>query len=493
MAVSSPTSVMSERPVATAAPAAGRKLAGTPAAGLASALAPAVTLPLRFVLTGVLSLLGGLGLLAVRPDILATYHYNQYVVAATHLFVLGFVSSIVMGAVYQLVPVALETRLHSERLAKWQFVFHVVGFAGMVAMFWVWNLKQVGHFGSVLAVGVGMFVYNIGRTLCRVPRWTVVATGITSALAWLSLTVLAGLAVAAAKCTYDSVETLAPANPLWAALKGLQSAAGYVRRFDAIGVMHAHAHLGVAGCFIMLIMSVSYKLVPMFLLSELQNERRARLSIQLLNVAVAGLFVTLVGRSPWKLAFALVGLAGVAVYLCEMRAIVAARKRRVIDWGIRYFLTALGVLGATVLLGVGLAWPGLPATEFTAQLENVYGLLGILGVVAFTILGFLYKIVPFIVWYHRYSREVGRHRVPSLADLYSERLQIVGYWLFLAGLTLAVTGTAAQAEPAVRAGVLGLLASLAVFGANLARMLRHFFKPQLAPLAGGRPAPPATP
>jgi len=81
-----------------------------------------------------------------------------------------------MGAVYQLVPVALETKLHSERRARWHYGFHVVGFAGMVWMFWNWNLKQVGHFGSVLAVGVGLFVYNIARTLLRVPKWNVVAT-----------------------------------------------------------------------------------------------------------------------------------------------------------------------------------------------------------------------------------------------------------------------------------------------------------------------------
>lgn len=474
---------------ATSKPAAaGTRTAKAPAPspGLASSLAPSVTLPLRFVLTGVLSLIGGLVLLGVRPDILASYHYNQYVVAATHLFVLGFICTIVMGAMYQLVPVALETRLFSERLAKWQFAFHVIGVAGMVWMFWRWDLKQVGHFGSAVGVGVVLFVYNIGRTLRRVPRWNLVATGIASALAWLSCAVLAGLAVAAAKCTYDSAETMTPANPLWAALKALQGTAHFVNRFDALGVMHAHAHLGVVGFFVMMIIAVSYKLAPMFLLSELQNERRARLGIWLLNAALTGLFVTITLRSPWKLAFAALTATAVGVYLVEMRAIVRARKRRVIDWGLRYYLTALGLLACLAILGVLLALPVLPVTEFMAQLETVYGFLGIVGVVTFTILGFLYKIVPFIVWYHSYSRQVGRHKVPSLADLYSERLQVIGYWLFLGGLGVAATGAACMQESVVRAGVIGLLASLVVFAANLGKMLGHFFRPQLAPLAPAR-------
>ncbi len=95
-----------------------------------------------------------------------------------------------MGAMYQLVPVALETKLYSERLARWQFVFHVVGFVGMVWMFRVWNMKQVGHFGSVLAVGVGLFVYNMARTLWRVPKWNVTATAVGAALAWISLAII---------------------------------------------------------------------------------------------------------------------------------------------------------------------------------------------------------------------------------------------------------------------------------------------------------------
>ena len=240
----------------------------TPSQAGFSPHAPSVTLPLRFMVTGMLALLTGVILLVLRPEMLATYHYNQYVIAATHLFVLGWICTIVMGAMYQLVPVALETRLYSERLAAWQFAFHLVGFTGMVWMFWTWNMKQVGHFGSVLTVGVGLFVYNIARTLLRVPRWNVIATAVASALGWLSLAVCAGLTIAVGKCSYESSSVLAPGNPFGALLHGLKSVATFTARFDQIGAMHAHAHLGAVGVFVMLIVGISYKLVPMFTLSE---------------------------------------------------------------------------------------------------------------------------------------------------------------------------------------------------------------------------------
>jgi hypothetical protein len=141
-----------------------------------------IRVPLLFILAGITSLLVAISLIFLRPEVLTTYHYNQYVIAITHLIVLGWIGSVVMGAMYQLVPVALETRLFSQKLAGLQFALHLVGFCGMVWMFWTWNMKQVGHFGSVLGLGVLLFIYNLFRTLLRVPRWNVVATAIASTL-----------------------------------------------------------------------------------------------------------------------------------------------------------------------------------------------------------------------------------------------------------------------------------------------------------------------
>ncbi|MHB8522209.1 MAG: cbb3-type cytochrome c oxidase subunit I [Limisphaerales bacterium] len=432
-------------------------LAGNRAAASVEQHAPSVSLPLRFVLTGMLALFTGVIGLVARPDILATYHYNQYVIALTHLFTLGWITSVIMGAMYQLVPVALETRLYSERLARWQFALHVVGLVGMVSMFWVWNPRQVGHFGSIMALGILLFVYNLGRTLKQSPRRNVIATAIAAALFWLLLTMVAGLYLAAAKCW-----TFSPFAPL--------------------AQMHAHAHLGVLGFFVMMIVGVSFKLVPMFGLSEVQNARRAAWSIGLLNAGLVGLFVTLLIGSAWKLAFALVVIGGLAVYGWELIAILRARKRRHLDWGLRYFLTAVLMLAPLSVIGLVLAWPGLPATAFTTQLENVYGFLALIGLVTLAILGMLYKIVPFLVWYHRYSPEIGRRKVPALADLYSAPLQAAGFWLYLAGLLAASVSTALGNQAAVRWSCVLLAGSLLLFAVNMGKILSHLVRPQIQPL-----------
>lgn len=450
---------------------------------VANPLAPSLLLPLRFMVTGLLALFTGVLLLVLRPETLATYHYNQHVIALTHLFVLGWIATIVMGAMYQLVPVALETKLYSERLARWQFVFHLVGFSGMVWMFWHWDLKHVGHFGSVLTVGVGLFAYNIGRTLARVPRWNVVATAVASALGWLTLAVLAGLLVVIGKCSYDAETVAAATGPLGLLLRGLSATAGVVRRFDTIGAMHAHAHLGAVGVFILLIVGISYKLVPMFTLSDLQNRRRAAASLGLLNLGLAGAFVTILLRHPLKLAFALAVVAGLVCYGLELAAILRARKRRALDWGMKYFLSAIGLLAPLGALAAVLSCPHLPLTTLAGQLENLYGFLAFAGVVSFAIIGMLYKILPFLAWYASYSQHIGRCKVPSLADLYSPRLQAAGYWTYLGGLGLTSLGIIAGNALIVRYGCGLWLASLLVLALNVGLILSHLLRPKLQPLS----------
>ena len=441
--------------------------------------ATSVLLPLRFMLAGVLALFCGVAILALRPELLATYHYNQYIIAVTHLLVLGWIGTIVMGGLYQLVPVALETRLYSERLARWQFLCHLAGVAGMVWMFWNSNLKQVGHFGCLLGVGVGLFVYNIGRTLLRVPRWNVIAAAVAAALAWFSFAILAGLAIAAGKCTYDSPEGVAPAHAL---VSGLRAVAAWVTRFDQLGAMHAHAHLGTVGVYLMLILGISYKLVPMFTLGELQSPVRARISILLLNLGLIGAFLTILTRSPWRWVCALVLATALVIYGLEIRAILRTRKRRHLDWGMKYFLSALVLLVPVGALGVLLAWPRLPFTAFTGQLENLYGFLGILGVLSFAIVGMLYKIIPFLVWYRSYSTRIGHGKVPALAELYSAGWQRVGYWCYLAGLAGSSVGILLSSSAIVRVGCFLLFGSLVTLAINLTKMLGHLVQPRVEPL-----------
>lgn len=443
--------------------------------------APSVSVPLGFIVFGLLALVGVGVVLILRPSILSTYHYNQHVVATTHLAVLGWIGSVVFGTLYQLVPVVLETRLHSERLAKLHLGLHIVGSLGMVWSFWHWNLKHVGHWGSAFALGVALLVWNLGRTILRSRSWTPISAGIASALAWLTLAVTVGLAVAAGKCSYESIEGMSAENPLAITLRGLEMAGQFVARFDQMSLMHAHAHLGVVGCFVLLIVTLSFKLLPMFLLSHVRNWRKVWWIIGMLNLAMVGLTVTLALRNPLKLLFAGILVGTLVLYAIEVYSILRSRQRRGVDWPLRVFLSSLTVALPLIALALVLSWPGLPLTVFTGQLENLYGFLGLFGLVSSAILGMLFKILPFLVWYGTYSKHLGHAKVPTFTDMYSDRLLSWGMLFYALSLVMISTGILVGSNTGVRWGGIAMVAGLLILGMNFASILTHLIKPRLEP------------
>ncbi len=216
---------------------------------------------------------------------------------------------------------------------------------------------------------------------------------------------------------------------------------------------------------------------------EVQSRRRAAWSVALLNAGLAGSFLTILLRSPWKLAFGLMVVAALAIYGLELAAVLRAKKRRELDWGIKYFLTAIVLLLPVSILAAFLSSPGVPLTPFTGQLENAYGFFGLIGVVSFAIIGMLYKVIPFLVWYRSYSRQIGLAQVPSLADLYSARLQAAGYWSYLAGLAATSAAILTANPTVVRCGCSLLVMSVVAFALNVSTMLSHLARPRLRPLA----------
>jgi len=101
---------------------------------------------------------------------------------------------------------------------------------------------------------------------------------------------------------------------------------------------------------------------------------------------------------------------------------------------------------------------------------------------SFAILGMFYKILPFLVWFGSYSKLIGRSKVPALAEMYSEKWQIAGYWFWLAGLLTTSVAALFGNETMVRAGCAVLALSLATFAVNLAKILGHLFHPKIEPL-----------
>jgi hypothetical protein len=90
----------------------------------------------------------------------------------------------------------------------------------------------------------------------------------------------------------------------------------------------------------------------------------------------------------------------------------------------------------------------------------------------------LYKIAPFLVWFHSYGDRVGIEPVPALADLYSPRMQAAGYGAHVLALGILGLGTVLGREAMVRAGGIVWALSLLCLALNMGCILSHWFRPR---------------
>lgn len=430
----------------TTAPAAKPGIGG--AGGIATDKSPSFSLPLRFFLFGTLGYVAATGMLAAFGlELFAGTTWTPHLLAVTHLLALGFVLPMIMGACYQLVPVVLLAVIRPEGLGKLGFYPYAAGTAVLVAGFWTWTPWALAAGGTLVTVGVGMFFLTLALSLRHGAEGGDVGGFVHASLCALGLAVAIGLVRAVGFALPDH------------ALLGAQA-------------LTAHATLGTLGCASLLIYGVSYRLVPMFAVGH----ESLRLARPVLAIAVAGVIAIALGSftgMPWVVPVgATLSALAAGLWTLDARMLFAGRTRRKLDTGMRYAAVAIGMLGLASALDMALAW-GLVPDAVSARGAIALGLLGLVGWIGFSIVGYFHKILPFLAWYHRYSAHLGKRKVPLIRDLFDEQSAQLGLWASLSGLLVAVVSVAAGLSWGVHAGgallALGALATARMVGECLTR------------------------
>lgn len=415
--------------------------------------APKIHIPLRYFFFGLLSLETFGWLLAFNSgEILTQHHYTQHTVALTHLLVLGWLSSTMIGALMQLTPVALGARLYSHRLACWTFWFLVVGVVGMVTSFWIWNFRFLMWFGTSMTIAFSLFAYNLFRTLKTVVERDIVFYFVVTSIICLILTFFAGEYL-----MHDKVIQFSP--------------------FHVLSAIHAHAHLAVIGWFLLMIMGMSYRLLPMFLLTEIQNPLRAWASYYVVVGSLPFLFIGILTQAAW-IPFAACALSfGVVIWMWELIVIIQSRRRPIMGNTLRFALCGLLHVPLVIAIGIWLSFDSKTFQLFNSQLQTGYALIALLGFMTTFTVAMLYKVIPFLVWYQIYPPLVGLEKVPELKDLYSAKWEVAGMTCMILGSTsVAVATSFAYQIPVyiVQSSAVVLAIGFSVNAMNLYRVMAHW-------------------
>ena len=385
---------------------------------------------------------GAAGLVWIAPELAIGAYPSPHVAGVTHLFTLGWLTTTIFGALYQLLPVALGAPLRSVRAAHASFWTFAPG-AGLFAAGVATSAPMLHHAGiALVAAGIVLAVVNLALSLSRAPGRDETWWAVAIALAYLASTLVLGVVL----------------------LHNLHTG---VLAEARLRVLATHLHVALVGWALMMMAGVSHRLLPMFLLSHGSDTWWTRRALALLAAGVALLAVGLNAQQPavtWTATATLA--AGVGCFVWQALCFYRARVRRQIDVGMRYAGSALGFLIVSALLGIAVLVRGV----MHPRLATAYVVVGLLGGIVLYVVGFFYKIVPLLAWTVRYRDRMGTGTAPTVAQTFSARLALVQLGLMAGGVLLLAAGIGAASAHVTRCGAVLFLAGVVVFVTQIGRV-----------------------
>jgi len=343
--------------------------------------------------------------------------------AIVHAVTLGWLLLLMIGSLLQFAPVLTGNDRPAGR-------FDLIVFVGMVAGP---ALLMLGfHLISLGSSAAGLVMIAASVTLSL----SIAAVSMSlSALLWrgrhvhaASLIVLVGIGCLLVTTAFGALFALT--------ISGLVEAPAVVAYgMEAVAF---HASFGLGGWMTFAAIGVSYKLLPMFLLSSDMHKaqlvrRSSTLAVLLLSTAAIGTPVAPDFARAVFLSAAVLFALIVAAYLFEICRTYRARRRPALELNTLGSLPAFAMLGLSVsLLAVSLLLHAETRIVSAIVYLFVFGWLTGFG------LAQLLKIVPFLTWIEAFGPLLGRRQTPKLGELVNGRR--AGVWLGL--FYLSVVGAA---------------------------------------------------
>lgn len=398
-------------------------------------LSPPLSIPMRFLLTAPLFAALAGALLAWLGPAAWTSRWSLPTVALTHLLTLGCLTTTMIGALMQIMAVVGGVHLpHEKTTARGIHLLLTAGALLLASAFLTAAPLLFRVAVPLLLVALAWFLAAAAMALRKVLPSGAHATvvGCTLALYALAVTALSGAAMAGVFGWSQPASLL----PFTTAVSGLLPQ-----------LIRLHVLWGLGGWVGLLIVGVAYQVVPMFQVTEPYPALITRLLAPLLFLLCLAwslvLFLPmpawLTPVLPWAVLLSIA--AGFCWFACVTLYLLAHRKRPQPDASTLFWRVSLvALLGGTVLLA--LRGSGIYGAEGTTAAGTVQLALGTLAIVGFgysAINGMLYKIVPFLLWYHMQDsvREIGV-KVPPVRQILPDHAAQKQFWLHLFALLLLV-------------------------------------------------------
>ena len=387
--------------------------------------APPFRLIAPFIVSGVVIYFFAL-LFLFSFDIETINSQNSEMLSFVHLFLLGFVMMSIFGAMAQLVPVVLEVEHFAVELYYAIFPLLFVGTMLMVLGFY--STPVLLSFGGVIVfISFLIFLGETFATIAKAKRLNFSFYSVLFANIFLLLGVIVGLLMA---FTYS----------------------GFLDA-DVSKLLHIHIYLVLYGYVGFTIIGMSYILVPMFWLSHSFDKKYLKYALYFLGSAITFVcageyFSTLL--SDIASAFLFIAFS---LYTYELYLIYKTRAR--VKKDIYYYFMIFFTLSLVLSLILGAYY--LMSHHDTSIL--LLGFVLFYGVLSSLIIGHFYKIIPFLIWFEKFSPLVGKQKVPMLGDMVPLRSSALLFVFHTLGFSIVFFSLAFEAGELYKAGALLMLAA----------------------------------
>ncbi|MCW8832952.1 MAG: hypothetical protein OQK09_04985 [Colwellia sp.] len=389
--------------------------------GLSFNALPPIDLPFRFFISAPILVLLCAGIILFSGEAMWLSRWHPSTLAVTHGFTLGFITMVMMGALLQLLPVIGGIGIAKPRLiATSCHGLFTLGTLSLMANFLWPNAWLLVISFLLLSLGLGIYIAALAWVLVKKLSQGDAIIGFRFAITALVIVFFIGLLLLA------------------------RTQAGFyewgwptflVEKLSTKALTDGHAIWGLVGWVGLLIISVSFQVIPMFHVAPSFPTIISRYLPAIIFLILLGMFVDI--AITLNIIVLLHGVYAISLFL-----VIAKRKRKVPDNTIRYWLLA----ATSLLLFNGFYF--FPEAYLTQEILTSKTLILAAFFIYFylvsVIQGMLLKILPFLSYTHLQQRCLSHFSAMQFIPHMHEFLQKKhGLWLFnfhcFTGIVLLMT------------------------------------------------------
>ncbi len=367
-------------------------------------------------------------------DFLNIHYLDPQAVGFIHVFMLGFMMSVIFGAMYQLISVVLEIELYSNDIAYAHLGLFLVGILPFVGAFLYPDIFEFLGYGSILLyISFLLYIANVLLSIKKIKKFEIKAYFVLSIHIILFFGVTYGL-LASLGLIHGSLE------------------------FDTVSLAHTHIVLvlfGFAGGLMSIIATV---LIPMFMLSHNFDKKIS-------NYILAGIIsASLSALFGWFTLVQIIIMGTIFAFAYQVYDMVKKRMRRHLDVYAQDMITSGVFLVISTLL--------IPFIT-NEKVMKIFMIFLILGFISSFVVGHIYKIVPFLVWNEKFAPLVGKQKVPMLAEMVHDKASQIEFNAKIATILFLSIGILAESQSMIVIGKVLFIINAILVAGNVIYIFRY--------------------